>query len=238
MAKAFEQLKEMIKTVALALGDDLLREVAFVGGCTTGLLVTDEFTKEGIRFTDDVDLIINVVGYTGWAAFQDQLKSKGFSVSLEDEVICRMRLGELKVDFMPDDEAILGFSNRWYSSALDKAQDYKLSDDLVIRLLTPPYFIATKLEAYKGRGNDDPLYSHDMEDIINIVDGRPELINEIKTSGQAICDYIAEEISEILNHDSIDYAIQGVVMGDEDRVDIIIKRLEAIKALKGSVDGL
>lgn len=62
MARAIEQLRGMIETVAHALGNDLLSEVAFVGGCTTGLLVTDEVTKEGIRFTDDVDLIINVVG--------------------------------------------------------------------------------------------------------------------------------------------------------------------------------
>lgn len=136
-------------------------EVVFVGGCTIGLLVTDEVTKEGVRFTDDVDLIINVVGYTGWTVFQDQLKSKGFSVHSDDDVICRMRLGELIVDFMPDDKNILGFSNRWYEQALVQAQDYQLSDDLVIRFLTPPYFVATKLEAYKGRGNNDLLASHD-----------------------------------------------------------------------------
>ena len=234
MVKAIDQLKGMIETVARALGDELLGEVAFVGGCTTGLLVTDEVTKEGIRFTDDVDLIINVVGYTGWAKFQEQLKDKGFSTRLEDDVICRMRLGELQVDFMPDDENILGFSNRWYKQALEQAQDCQLLDDLVIRLLTPPYFVATKLEAYKGRGNDDPMESRDMEDILNIVDGRPELIEEIKNAGQEVCDYIAEEIGSLLEHDTIDYAIQGVVMGDEGRVEIIFERLEAIKALKGS----
>jgi predicted nucleotidyltransferase len=196
--------------------------------------VTDEVTKEGVRFTDDVDLIINVVGYTGWVAFQDQLKSKGFSVHIDDDVICRMRLGELIVDFMPDDKNILGFSNRWYKQALEQAQAYQLSDDLVIRLLTPPYFVATKLEAYKGRGNDDLLASHDMEDILNIVDGRPELIDEIKNADQDVCSYIAEEVGVLLEHDMIDYAIQSVVLGDAGRVDIIIKRLEAIKALKRS----
>lgn len=234
MAKDFERLKGMIKTVARALGDELLGEVAFVGGCTTGLLVSDEVTIEGIRATDDVDLIINVVGYTGWNAFQDRLKSKGFRVSLDDEVICRMRFGELKVDFMPDDKDILGFSNRWYKQALAEAQDYQLADDLVIRLLTPPYFVATKLEAYKGRGGDGPLASHDMEDILNIVDGRPELIDEIGSADPQVCDYIAGEVGALLEHDMIDYAIQGVVRGDEGRVDIIFERLEAIKALKGS----
>lgn len=234
MARAFDQLKGMIEIVARALGDELLGEVAFVGGCTTGLLVTDEVTKETIRFTDDVDLIINVVGYPGWAKFQDQLKDKGFSVHIDDDVICRMRLGELQVDFMPDDENILGFSNRWYKQALEQAQDYPLSDGLVIRLLTSPYFVATKLEAYKGRGNDDPLSSRDMEDIINIVDGRLELIEEIKSADQDVCNFIAEEIASLLEHDIIEYAIQGVVMGDAGRVDIIFERLEAIKALKGS----
>ena len=36
------QLK-MLETVAKALGDELINEVVFVGGCTTGLLVTDDF---------------------------------------------------------------------------------------------------------------------------------------------------------------------------------------------------
>lgn len=232
MAAAFEQLKEMIESVARALGDEMLNDVAFVGGCTTGLLVTDEVTKEGIRFTDDVDLIINVVGYTGWTAFQEQLKSKGFGVSLEDDVICRMRLGELKVDFMPDNEAILGFSNRWYRQALETARAYELTDDIVIRLLTPPYFVATKLEAYKGRGNNDPLASHDMEDILNIVDGRPELVAEIKAAQEDVRLYIAEQIDELLAHEMIDYAIQGIVMGSADRAAIVFARLETIQALK------
>jgi hypothetical protein len=49
----------MLVKVAEALGD-MLSEVVFVGGCTTGLLVTDDFTKEQIRYTDDEDLIVNI----------------------------------------------------------------------------------------------------------------------------------------------------------------------------------
>lgn len=234
MTKAFEQLKGMIELVARALGSELLNEVAFVGGCTTGLLVTDEITKEGIRFTDDVDLIINVVGFTGWSVFQEKLKKKGFKVSLEDDVICRMRLGDLKVDFMPDDESILGFSNRWYRDALKTAEPYKLTDDIVIRLLTPPFFVATKLEAYHGRGNNDPLSSHDMEDILNIVDGRHELVYEISAAQEEVRVYIAEQVNQLLTHDMIDYAIQGIVFGDTARADIVYDRLVDIKALQGT----
>lgn len=37
MSSTYNQLREMIFTVAQALGEDLLDEVAFVGGCTTGI---------------------------------------------------------------------------------------------------------------------------------------------------------------------------------------------------------
>lgn len=43
-------LKEMLLKVATALGDELIKSMVFVGGCTTGLLVTDEFAKEQIRY--------------------------------------------------------------------------------------------------------------------------------------------------------------------------------------------
>jgi predicted nucleotidyltransferase len=119
---------------------------------------------------------------------------------MEDDVICRMRLGELKVDFMPDDENILGFSNRWYAAALKAAGNYRLSDEFTIRLLTPPFFVATKLEAYLGRGCDDPLGSHDLEDILNLVDGREELLSEIADAEEDVRDYIAEQIGALMEH--------------------------------------
>jgi len=107
----------------------------------------DRLAREGVRFTDDVDLIIDIVGHGKWVQFQEELRSRGFRESPEDSVICRMRLGDLKVDFMPDDEKILGFSNRWYSLGLETAVDHPLTDDITIRMLTAPLFLATKLEA-------------------------------------------------------------------------------------------
>lgn len=109
---------------------------------------------EGVRVTDDVDLIVDLVGHAQWAQLQDQLRQKGFVESPEDEVICRMRLGEVKVDFMPDDESILGFGNRWYAKGIGTAVTCRLNEALNIKRLTPELFVATKLEAYLGRGND------------------------------------------------------------------------------------
>ena len=94
---------QMLEVVAQALGQEFCQQVAFVGGCTTALLLTDEFSREEVRYTDDVDLVVHLTGYAGWQRLVEQLRQKGFTQSSEDEVICRMRLGELKVDFMPED---------------------------------------------------------------------------------------------------------------------------------------
>lgn len=106
------QLLEMLKMVATALGDDLRSRLVFVGGCTTALFITDPITLEDVRTTDDIDLIVDLTGLPAWAQLQEDLHQRGFMEAADEDVICRMHLGSLKVDFMPDDAAILGFSNR------------------------------------------------------------------------------------------------------------------------------
>lgn len=231
MTRIYSQLYGMLQKVAEALGEELLDKVVFVGGCTTGLLITDEVTKEAVRYTDDVDLIIDVLGNADWNNFQSKLKDKGFTVSMEDNIICRMRLGELKVDFMPSDEKILGFSNRWYSQAIDTSSTYALSDKISIKLISPPYFLATKLEAYNGRGGDDPIESHDIEDILNIVDGREELIAEVRAESKELKQYISDQIRSLLKNHGFEHAVQSAarVSGRE---DVIFERLDALIEMK------
>ncbi len=222
------QLIEMITQVALAMGDELRKRTAFVGGATTGLFVTDEFALSQVRFTDDVDLIVDILGYGEWPRFLEELRIRGFRESIEDDVICRMRLEEIKVDFMPDDEAVLGFSNRWYKAGLETASEYSLSPDLVIRILQPPLFIATKLEAYLGRGADDPMMSHDLEDILILVDGRKELVSEVKIAPMDIQLYIASQFQNLLENDQFDFALEGNFRGDSKIIGLVRERMKLI----------
>jgi predicted nucleotidyltransferase len=217
----------MIEEVAKALGPGLCARTAFVGGATTGLLVTDDFAREGVRFTDDVDLIIDIVSYGEWARFQEELRQRGFQVSPEDDVICRMRLGKLKVDFMPDDEAILGFSNRWYELGLKTATVYKLKEDLAVRILTPPLFTATKLEAYLGRGEGDLLMSRDIEDILLVIDGREALLPEIAAAPLEVRRYIAEQFEALTKDAQFENAVAGNLRGDAGRIDLAFRRIAA-----------
>ena len=226
------QLLHMLETVADALGDDLCQQMVFVGGCSTAVLITDEITLQEVRATDDVDLIIDLAGMAQWMQLQERLRDKGFTVSGEDEVICRMRLGNLKVDFMPDDPNILGFTNRWYKEGIYTAINFALPSGRVIKHLTPPLFLATKLEAYNGRGQNDPLGSHDLEDIINVVDGRPELLREVELADVEVRDYLAKEFHALLEHPDFEGFLYGNIRGPDGRAEIVVKRVSALAAIK------
>lgn len=231
----FDDQLTMLRQVAEALGPEFREQVAFVGGCTTGMLLTDTFTREQVRSTDDVDLIISVMTYAALQTFKETLKAQGFkepSPMDQDMPICAMKLGELRVDLMPDHDKVLGFSNRWYRQALESAEPVPLGDDLTIRVVTPPLFVATKLEAYKGRGEGDSLASHDIEDILNLVDGRPELLDEVRGSDSAIQTYIAAELARLLDNELFEYAVQSQA-GDPDREALLFERLEALVGERG-----
>lgn len=135
-----------------------------------------------------------------------------------------MKLGELKVDFMPDDEAILGLSNRWYAKGIARA----VPEWLEIRRLTPQLFVATKLEAYRGRGEGDLLGSRDAEEVLLLVDGREEIVEEIASGEPEIRDYIVEQIAALLDGRNFDHFLEGNIRGPAGRADIVYDRLVAI----------
>lgn len=217
--------REMILEVANAIGEDLIERVVFVGGCTTALLLTDDFSLEQVRHTDDVDLIVHIASYAEWADLQSVLKRKGFKEVISDDPICALKLGALRVDFMPDNEGILGFSNRWYAAALSEAEYFNLTDEVKIRLIQPQHFIATKLEAYLGRGNNDALGSRDIEDILALVDGRDSLIEEMRASNDELRNYVSHELGKLLKDRNFEFAVGSAARGDGGREELIFERL-------------
>lgn len=73
-----QKMLQMLIPVAEALGNELLPYVAFVGGSTTALLISDPITRQAVRFTEDVDLILNIDDRAQWHSFQQQLRERGF----------------------------------------------------------------------------------------------------------------------------------------------------------------
>jgi hypothetical protein len=103
---------------AVRLLHPLLDELVFVGGCATGLLITDP-AAEGIRPTKDVDTITEVASYAEYATLSEKLRALNLKEDTrEGAPTCRWRYRDLTIDVMPTDERILGFSNRWYAPSL------------------------------------------------------------------------------------------------------------------------
>lgn len=185
-----------------------------------------------MRATDDIDLIVDLAGHAEWAALQDDLRQKGFMEAADEAVICRMRLGPLKVDFMPDDETILGFSNRWYAAGIETAVTSTLDTGLDIRILTPAIFVATKLEAFAGRGQNDLFMSRDAEDILLIVDGRPSLEEEIAAAPAKVQKFIGQGFREFLAYPDFDDFLEGNLR-QPGRATVVKKRFVTISNCDG-----
>ena len=170
---------EMIQLVATRLGS-LVDRVVFLGGAVVGLLVEDP-GGEPPRATDDVDVIIDVGSYWAFSSGLDkELRALGFATPMGGR-IGRWVIEGVSVDIMPIDEAALGFGNRWYRAAFGSAGRHPLPDGTVIRLVTAPYFLATKLEAFKGRGRGEYVSSQDLEDVVAVVDNRRTLEDDLRT---------------------------------------------------------
>ncbi|HLJ29419.1 MAG TPA: hypothetical protein VKY85_22110 [Candidatus Angelobacter sp.] len=137
---------------------------------------------------------------------------------------------------MPTDERILGFSNRWYKLAMESAQRVQLEDGLTIRVFTAPLFLGTKLEAFKGRGKNDYFASHDLEDVIAVIDGRPSLLVELQSESSDLGAYVASEVGNLLKqHDFID-ALPGYLLPDpasQARLGRLLTTLQTITKLVG-----
>jgi hypothetical protein len=106
-----KQAIDSIILVAKSLGA-LLDQFVFVGGAVTGLLVTDPAAPEA-RFTEDVDIAIEMVSITAYYRLEEQLRDLGFANSMEPGApICRWSIHGTVIDIMPADIALLGFNTR------------------------------------------------------------------------------------------------------------------------------
>lgn len=216
---------QLLEAAARAL-EPMLGEVVFVGGCVTGLLITDPAVA-GIRPTTDVDVIAEVYSYAQYDELSDRLrKLELVQDAREGAPTCRWRQGNLTIDVMPVDEEVLGFANRWYLPAMESSENIELTG-LTLRRITPVYFVATKLEAFHGRGDGDHLTSHDLEDVIAVVDGREELVAEVRTAPEDVRGYIQGEFGELLRSEDFLNAMSGLT-ADEVRLPVLHERLAAL----------
>jgi hypothetical protein len=227
----------MIDPNALLLQDaaaklrDLIDKVVFVGGATLGLHVTDPGAAP-VRPTNDVDVITEITTSMEYFDFSENLRAYGFTEdSREGAPTCRWLNGGLILDVMPIEASILGFSNRWYKDSLPSARTIILPNGLSIRVISAVYFLGTKVEAFRGRGNQDYWASRDLEDCIAIIDGRDSILNEIASSAPDLRRYLSTTISQLLAETHFIDALPGYLMPDEgsqQRLPALLRKLQGI----------
>lgn len=230
MARAVKTNLEMIRHVAKRLGD-LRDRMVFLGGAATALLITDRAAPD-VRVTTDVDVIVEVASRLDYYHLAESLRNLKFTEDTgEDAPLCRWTIDGIAVDVMPTDEEILGFSNHWYSLALRFATTLEIAEEMAIRVVTGPYFLATKIEAFNNRGKGDFMASHDMEDIITLLDGRPEIGEEVRAAAVKVKEFLARSFREFLQKRDFLEALPGHLPPDsasQRRIPLLIERIREI----------
>ncbi len=132
----------------------------------------------------------------------NSIRIKAVAKALDDLnkkiVICRYKIHGIIVDIIPTNDSSVGFNNKWYPDGFNQAVDYQIDEKCKIKILSAPYFIATKFEAFKGRGNNDGRMSQDFEDIVYILENRSTIWEEIINSNEHIKNYLRAEFRNLL----------------------------------------
>ncbi len=233
MARATNPNLRILETAVRRLGP-LVEDMVFVGGCATGLLLTDPAVPP-VRVTTDVDVIVEIASHLEYRELSDKLRCQSFSEDTSPEpLICRWEKEDTVLDVMPTERNVLGFANEWYREAFREAAQYELPSGMSIRMVTAPYFIATKLAAFHSRGGGDFYMSHDLEDIVAVLDGRTELVEEVRRSEPSLREHLGVEFSALTGNRGFLDALPGIVLDDPtgERRDLVLDRIRAIAGFR------
>jgi len=199
----------------------------FVGGGVLPFLIDDP-AAPAPRGTGDVDVVIEVVAHKNYTALEDKLRALGFRDDIrEGAPICRWIMDDLVVDVMPIQDERMGMNTRWFKEALDTANEQCI-ETCRLHVVSPACFLALKLSAFEDRGKGDFLGSRDIEDIVSIVDGRLDLLQDIQTGLTSIRTFVQERIRELLGTSAFMESLPGHLGSEQDRLDVLLERFNTI----------
>jgi hypothetical protein len=98
---------------------------------------------------------------------------------------------------MPTSGEVLGFTNRWYEEGFKDPIEKDLGQNVVVKLFQPPYFLASKMEAFKNRGGGDGRMSSDFEDISFVWNNRTTIWDEMQAAPVNVKEYLKAEFENL-----------------------------------------
>ena len=208
-------------------------QYAFIGGAVLSLLVDDP-EADSIRVTKDVDVVMNIRTRAEFHDADEILLQMGFRHDTrEGAPICRWICDGVTVDVLPMRGDVLGWDSKWFEEALGATVPI-VRDSRSLNVISAPYFVALKLEAFEGRGHRDFILSSDFEDVICLFNGRASIVEEI-ASCEALRGALALKFAEYMNSPDLEDAVEGFVQTENDperRKKTIMSAFAAVAALK------
>lgn len=118
-------------------------------------------------------------------------------------------------------------ANPWFGPGYS-LRETRIVEGQKIQLLLFPYYLATKISAFRDRGSKDPRTSHDFEDIVYLLDNRTDLLDQLHDSPPDVKLYLRNEFQSIMKDVSAREAIYSnlVFESRKERFDRIITVLE------------
>ena len=210
--------------------------MVFLGGAVVDALLTDPAAPPQ-RTTKDIDVVLlKPMSTVEYYQVEDRLRELGFNQDPGETKFCRWHHSHFVLDITPPNDAVGGAVNRWYTSACEHAEQLDLTDGTSIRVINAPHFIGTKLVAFEARGSSDPYSSHDLEDIVAVINGRESIVDEIANSPIELRDYISSTMRHIVEQSNAREIIEGHLGMTESldgRLETVLIRIESIVALPG-----
>jgi len=201
--------------------------MVFVGGAVVSLY-TDDPAAEEIRPTQDIDITINIVSLHHWQELQQKLGKLGFYPDPLGHAICRYKYKDIPVDIMSTEDGPFGPSNPWYKPGF-KSLLTAIAKNQAIKMLSAPYFLATKFEAFHNRGKDYRT-SHDIEDIIYVIDNRTSIVKEVNNSDLKVRTFLKQEIQRIVTKGLISEVLTAHIhpLMLDDRLPLVKEKINRI----------
>ncbi|MEG4114132.1 MULTISPECIES: hypothetical protein [unclassified Microcoleus] len=218
----------MLETVARILSQ-VRTTIVFTGGATI-FLYLDEVAAPDIRPTDDVDCVVEIMSRAEYYNFSNLLRTLGLQESTESGApLCRWQYEGISIDVMPCDSSVLGFSNRWYRPGIANSIRYQLPSGRQILIFSTPYLLASKIEAFIGRGGGNFYFSSDIEDIVALLDGRFSLFEEVQQADEEVKAFLSGWFrAELANLCEIAPAFLSPVAKNSGRTRLLLQRIERL----------
>jgi hypothetical protein len=214
-----------------ALGVDFV----FTGGAVVGFLVDNPLIPIPRR-TNDVDAIVAVTTRIQYTDLEERLRREAGFRHDTSEVAprCRWLADGVRVDILPMQDPTGEWSTRWFEHALRTAIFHEASG-VRLPVVSASCFVAMKLEALVDRGRGDYRASHDLEDIVAVVDGREALLDELAAERAELRRTLAVGIRNLLGQSDFREALPGHLLSDDAsqaRLPLLVRRLEGIAGLE------